>query len=61
MGEKTNAEGETPLQEKSEGYESPAVEKAEMKAAQPKPHSGSNKSMFDVKPGDKLPHEKHMK
>ena len=63
MGMK-NAEGETPAQEKSEGVESPAVEAAEMKAAQTKPtstHTSPGKSMFDVKPGDHLPHEKHMK
>lgn len=57
-----NAEGETPRQEKMEGYETPAKEKSEMKMMKPKMSKpSSSRGMFDVKPGESLPHEHKFK
>ena len=56
---RVNNEGETPKQEKMEGPESAAKERAEMKAAAPKPKVAS--SMFDAKPGASLAHESKFK
>ena len=59
MQSKLNNEGETPRQEKVEPVEPKAMEKAEVKAHSQAPKPG--KSMYDVKPGEALPHESKFK
>lgn len=62
MQPKLNNEGETPMQEKTEPKESKRKEKAEIKAyAASQKKAAPGRSMFDVKPGESLPHEHRFK